>query len=154
MFDPQTGLPISGQSPSVNALQNQLATIMQNVQNMNQAKGLMATNQQVQKTVEYVNGIEGAKKYLETMAPNSSATPFDAHNPIFYVLSKDANGVPAQIQVSDPFTIHLYEEPKPDVITRKDLEDFKADIQKMLDSQRKPQFQQGKQPNSGKGNEQ
>lgn len=115
------------QSQQMNALQNQLAGLMQSFQNLNQNKPANIQVQQPQKAIEFVNGLDGARDYLKEMPRNSSAAVFDRNESVFYTLSVDANGVAAAIKRC-PFTIEDVQDEAPDVITRKDLEEFEARI--------------------------
>lgn len=84
--------------------------------------------------VQYVEGIEGARKYqLERLQPNSSEVIMDKDDNIFYMVSKDANGTPskkipvARFQLEEP-----PEEESPTFLTRKDLDEFKEEIKQLL----------------------
>lgn len=86
----------------------------------------------VPQQMHYVDGVAGAKEYLEKMPPNSSEAVMDKNENIFYPLSKDANGQSAKKLTICRFTIEEEQEQQPDNITRKDFEDFKAEIVNLL----------------------
>lgn len=132
-------------------LQNQLAGMLQSFQNLNQGKPQPIT-QQPQKAIEFVNGLDGARNYLKDMPRNSSAAVFDRNESVFYTLSVDANGVAAPIKRC-PFTIEDVPDDKPDVITRKDLDDFEARIMTAIASSNRQQ-RQNSNPNQNKGGNQ
>ena len=77
----------------------------------------------------YVDGIEGAK--MLRMAPNTTIAVFDQKEAVFFVRSIDANGKEAPIKIGR-FTLEDAPTPESNTLTRKDLEDFKAEIRSML----------------------
>lgn len=142
-------------SPAQNAqqqqmanLQNQLAGMLQSFQNLNQGKPQPVITQQPQKAIEFVNGLDGARNYLKDMPRNSSAAVFDRNESVFYTLSVDANGVAAPIKRC-PFTIEDVPDDKPDVITRKDLDDFETRIMMAITNSNRQQRQNGNQNKGG-----
>lgn len=84
--------------------------------------------------VQYVEGIEGARKYqLERLQPNSSEVIMDKDDNIFYMVSKDANGTPSKkIPVARFQLEETPEEESPTFLTRKDLDEFKEEIKQLL----------------------
>ena len=82
-------------------------------------------------TVPVVDGLNGARQYLDTLGPNSSCAVFDKEEAAFFLLSVDANGNAAPIQIGK-FTLEPVPEPGSNSITRDDLEAFKAEIRGML----------------------
>lgn len=71
-------------------------------------------------TISEVDGIEGARTFLKSMAPSSSAAVFDKNEAVFYGLAVDANGTPAPIKRC-PFTVEEVPEPGSSTITKDDL---------------------------------
>lgn len=132
-------------------LQNQLTGMLQSFQNLNQGKP-QPIIAQPQKAIEFVNGLDGARNYLKDMPRNSSAAVFDRNESVFYTLSVDANGVAAPIKRC-PFTIEDIQDDKPDVITRKDLDDFEARIMTAIANSNRQQ-RQNSNPNQNKGGNQ
>ena len=83
--------------------------------------------------VQYVSGMMGAKKYQqEQLVPNSSEIIMDKDENIFYLVSKDANGTPSAKIPSARFEIIEEVEEEPLMLTRKEFENFKAEIREML----------------------
>lgn len=84
--------------------------------------------------VQYVEGIEGARKYqLERLQPNSSEVIMDKDDNIFYMVSKDANGTPSKKIPTARFQLEEQkEEESPAFLTRKDLDEFKEEIRQLL----------------------
>lgn len=80
--------------------------------------------QQLQQSIQYVNGKQGADSYQ--MAANSSVILMDTNLPRFYMKQTDASGIA---------TIHAYdftelEEDKPEeFVTKKEFESFKAKME-------------------------
>ena len=135
-------------------LQNQLAGMLQSFQNINQSKSpQIGAQMQPQKAIEFVNGLDGARNYLKDMPRNSSAAVFDRNESVFYTLSVDANGVAAPIKRC-PFTIEDIQDEKPDIITRKDLDDFEARIMTAIANSNRQQRQNNSNPNQNKGGNQ
>ena len=114
-----------------NNLQEQLRQI-QNLMNR-PAPGLPQPTvpQKVSTTIPEVDGLDGARQYLKTMGPSSSAAVFDKNDAVFYGLSVDANGNPGPIKRC-PFTVEDVPEPGSDTITKADFEGFKAEIRAAL----------------------
>ena len=134
-------------NPQLASLQNQLQTLFQNYNqlNKNMPQSPMAPAQQnTSLTVQFVYGLDGANNFLKSMGPNTSAAVFDHDEPIFYMLSVDANGVPAKIKIGR-FTLEDAPEPESDVITKKDFEAFRNEIRSW--------FVQNNQINGGMTNE-
>ena len=102
-----------------NNLQNQ---IQQAISLLNQPRQIQPppVPQKKTTTIEEVDGLEGAKIYLKSMAPNTTAAVFDKNEAVFYGLAVDANGTPAPIKRC-PFTVEEIPEPGSDTITRDDL---------------------------------
>lgn len=90
-----------------------------------------AAPQKVSTTIPEVDGIDGARQYLKTMGPSSSAAVFDKNDAVFYGLAVDANGNPGPIKRC-PFTVEDVPEPGSDTITKADFEGFKAEIRAAL----------------------
>ena len=96
------------------------------------------TPQQVPRHIQYVQGIAGARLYQTNMTSNSSEIIMDKEADIFYMVSKDANGTPAEKIVRGHFTVDQVDfEEKPNYLTKKDLDDFRAEIQSLLKQETK-----------------
>ena len=118
---------------NTNQLSNLQAQIQQIQQLMNQPRQAPAQPQpqHITSTIPFVDGLDGARQYLKTLGPNSSAAVFDKEEAIFYTLSVDANGNAAPIKIGR-FTVEDAPEPGTDVITKADFEGFKAEIRAAL----------------------
>ena len=118
----------------LNNLQSQLQQLQQLMNRP--APGLPQPQQAPQKvicTVPMVDGLTGARQYLDTLGPNSSSAVFDKEEAVFFLLSVDANGNHAPVKIGR-FTLEDAPEPGSNSITRDDLEAFKAEIRGMLSS--------------------
>ena len=78
--------------------------------------------------LKYVDGADGAREYQSKLAYNSSDVVFDKNDDIFYFVYKDANGISPKLLTIGRFTLEQETEADPMYVTKKDLEDFKADI--------------------------
>lgn len=82
-------------------------------------------------TIPMVDGLEGARQYLDSLAPNSSYAVFDKEEAAFFLLSVDANGNPGPVKIGR-FTLEDAPEPGSNNITRDDFEAFRAEIRGMI----------------------
>ena len=82
--------------------------------------------------VQYVEGISGARLYQDSMQPNSSEIIMDRDENVFYQVSKDANGTPSRRIIRCRFEVEEIQEEEPMVLTRKEFDDFKAEIRQLL----------------------
>lgn len=116
----------------MDSLANLQAQIQQIQQLMQQPRPSQpAAPQKSTTTIPFVDGLEGARTFLKSMGPNSSAAVFDKEEAVFYTLSVDANGNAAPIKIGR-FTVEDAPEPGTDVITKADFEGFKAEIRAAL----------------------
>lgn len=139
-------MPLSN-NPQLATLQNQLQNLFRDYSQLNRAipqPPPTSQSQHAMQAVLFVYGIDGAREFLKTMAPNTSAAVFDHDAPLFYMLSVDANGVPAKIKIGD-FTLRDAPEPESDVITKKDFEAFRNEMRSW--------FAQNNRMNGGMTNE-
>lgn len=82
--------------------------------------------------IDYVHGLEGARRFLDNMPAGGKAVLMDEDEAKFYVVSKDANGTPAQIAFAH-FSLEFEEQPKePSYVTKADFDDFRAELLDML----------------------
>lgn len=89
--------------------------------------------------VQYVEGIAGAKLYQDNLPANSSEIIMDRDDNIFYQVSKDANGTPSRHIIRCRFEVEDIQEEEPMVLTRKEFDDFKAEIRQLFASQNQKQ---------------
>lgn len=83
--------------------------------------------------IQYVEGIAGARLYQDGMTANSSEIIMDKDDDIFYRVSKDANGIPSKKIAMARFTVEEPPEQEDQMyLTKKDLNDFKAEITALL----------------------
>lgn len=87
---------------------------------------------QIPVQIKYVDGISGAKEYQSKMLDNSSEIVMDRNEDIFYVVSKDANGVSPKFMTIGRFTIEQETADEPMFMTKKDFESFKDEIRALL----------------------
>ena len=74
-----------------------------------------------------VDGLEGARSFLDKMLSSTKHIVWDSQKDVFYVLQKDANGTPARIQIC-PFQV-TYEPTMEEKYVSKD--DFNALVAKL-----------------------
>lgn len=84
---------------------------------------------QISNSVIWVQGMEGAKSYL--VAPNSVVHLWDSENPVIYVKSADASGIPS-IKIIDYKYRDDTEHSNKEYITQNDLNKFKRQLLKEL----------------------
>lgn len=118
-------------SPNYNNLQNQLAQLqsLYNQLTQNTQQYTQPSQPTTTASILWVDGIDGAKAYH--MNPNTTAALFDKNDSVFYFRSLDANGVEAPIKIGR-FVLEDVPEPTSDVITKKDLENFREEIRQMF----------------------
>ena len=88
-------------APQLAQLQNQLQGLFAQYEQLNKLKPAAATPSLTPgrtSSLPFVSGADGARAYLKSMAANSSDAVFDKEDSVFYLLSVDANGVPAPDQ--------------------------------------------------------
>lgn len=89
--------------------------------------------------IQYVDGLQGAFIYQNSLTPNSSEIIMDKNDNVFYVVSKDANGTPSRQIPRARFDVEELQQEEPIALTRKDLDNFKEEIRQMIaDVQVKP----------------
>lgn len=92
---------------------------------------IQAAPQKMICTVPMVDGLIGARQYLDTLGPNSSCAVFDKEDAVFFLISTDANGNKAPVKIGR-FALEDAPEPGSDNITKADLEAFRAEIRGMI----------------------
>ena len=122
-------------TPQFAALQNQYNQLQEIYNQLNAGKSAAQPTMQGM-SIPFVNGLEGAREYLKHMPANSSAAVFDKDEAMFFTLSVDANGAAAPIKVGR-FTVEDAPEPVNSTLTKKDLDDFKAEIRAILAGNKK-----------------
>lgn len=119
----------------MDSLANLQAQIQQIQSLMNQPRPTLTQAQpqpqKVATTIPEVDGIDGARTFLKTMGPSSSAAVFDKNDAVFFGLSVDANGNPGPIKRC-PFTVEDVPEPGSDTITKADLAAFEQKIMTLI----------------------
>lgn len=127
------------------ALQSQLQGLVNNFEQINKYRGGDVTDKTRPMDVLTVAGDDGARKFLQGMPNNSSGIVFnDGDDMYFYILKKDANGVPAPIKKC-PFTIEDIMDTTDVTITKKDIDDIRSEmseIKSLLSRQKFPDAQQ------------
>lgn len=114
-----------------NNLQSQIQQIQQLMNRPAPALAQPAAPQKIVTTIPEVDGLEGARTYLKTMGPSSSAAVFDKNEAVFFGLAVDANGNPGPIKRC-PFTVEDVPEPGSDTITKADLAAFEQKIMTLI----------------------
>ena len=80
-----------------------------------------------------VDGLEGARSFLQKMLSSSKHIVWDNTRDVFYVLQKDANGNPSRIQIC-PFTVELEPTMEDLYVTKDDFNALAAKIDQLLSS--------------------
>lgn len=128
-------------TPQMNALREQMTQLEQVYNQINTANP--APSQAV--TIPFVDGLKGAREFLKSLAPNSNIVVFDKDEAQFFMLSVDANRIPAPIKIGK-FSLEDAPEPDDSFITHKDFEDFKNEIRSMFNSMKNNQQKQNPKP--------
>ncbi len=82
-----------------------------------------------------VSGIDAAKTWAkENLAPGESKDLFDENEDVFYVVSKNPDGI-VQPLILGRFTLEA-EPPKPEYATKQDFAKLEAMLQKLLDKEK------------------
>jgi len=79
--------------------------------------------------------------YQDNLPANSSEIIMDRNENIFYQVSKDANGIPSRHIDRCRFEVEDIQEEEPMMLTRKEFDDFKAEIRQLFASQSQNQKQ-------------
>ena len=129
-------LPVSPtyQQQQIQNIQTQIAQLSQLLGQPAVTVPAIPQNTQIsipQQQIPTVNGIDGARAYQ--LGANSSIALFDMSEDKFYFVSTDVNGTKAPIKVGK-FTIETEASETEKYITRKDFDEFKADIKQLLSS--------------------
>lgn len=135
---------------NLNDLQRQIQNLQQQYQAVTNPNSAIGTIPQMQvpvqvpipvpvRQVQYVEGIAGAKLYQDNLPANSSEIIMDRDENVFYQVSKDANGTPSRHIIRCRFEVEDIQEEEPMVLTRKEFDDFKAEIRQLFASQNQKQ---------------
>lgn len=82
-----------------------------------------------------VSGIDAAKAWAkDNLAPGESKDLFDENEDLFYVVSKNPEGI-VQPLILGRFTLEV-EPPKPEYATKQDFAKLEAMLQKLLDKEK------------------
>ena len=85
---------------------------------------------------DLVNGVEGARSFLQKMLSGTRHIVWDNAKPVFYVLQKDANGNPERIQICT-FTAELEPTPEERYVTRDDFNALVSRLDQLLNKEEK-----------------
>lgn len=121
-------------TPNLDSYQRQANDLVAKINQLQQYPGTLQSYTQpvIAPHIDYVHGLDGAKRFLDNMPSGGKAVLMDEDEAVFYVVSKDANGTPAQIAFAH-FSLEFEEQPKePSYITKQDFDDFKAELLDML----------------------
>lgn len=116
--------------PNLDNYQKQFSDLQRSIANMN---GQQYTSPiMTQPQIKYVDGIAGAKEYQNSLPFNSSEIIMDKNEDVFYVVSKDANGISPQYLTTGYFYTETEQPPEANYLTKSDFEAFKAEIFELL----------------------
>ena len=133
MYNPSVTSPITN-IPDIEPYQRQAHDLVDRINRLQNYGQLMSpyTPPVIAPHIDYVHGIDGAKRFLENMPAGGKAVLMDEDEAKFYVVSKDANGTPAQIAFAN-FTLEFEEKQKePMLVTKQDFDDFRTELMEML----------------------
>lgn len=82
-------------------------------------------------SIQYVDGIEGARSFQREMPANGKAILMDSNENTFFVVSKDANGISAPVMIGR-FTLEQEQPKEASYVTKDDFEAFKSELRQML----------------------
>ena len=114
--------------PNFDSYQKQATDLAQKISQLN---AQYMPQQSPPPSIQYVNGIEGAKAYQRDMAPNGKAVLMDSNENSFFVVSKDANGVCAPVMIGR-FTLEQEQPAEASYVMKEDFEAFKQELRTML----------------------
>ena len=120
-------------NPQLAALQNQLQGLFNSYEQLNRVKeqvAVPASSGNSPMDMLLVDGDDGARNFLKGMASNKKGVVFDKNNPVFYGLSRDANGVAAPIQKCT-YSVEEIPDEISNSITKKDLDEMRNEIQEL-----------------------
>lgn len=83
-------------------------------------------------SIQYVDGLNGAKDYQRDMPANGKAVLMDRNEDTFFVVGKDANGVPEPILIGRNFTLEQEKSKEDSYVTKDDFEAFKNELRQMF----------------------
>ncbi len=81
-----------------------------------------------------VDGIEGARAYLQKMLASTKHIVWDSSKDVFYGLEKDANGNPARIKVC-PYTVTYEPTMEEKYVTREDFNLLVSKLDSLLNKE-------------------
>ena len=118
-------------------LQDQIGQLSKllGVQAGNVTQDPLAPSQNVNR-FDCVDGLDGAKAFLQKMLASTKHIVWDNQQDVFYVLQKDANGNPARIQIC-PFTIELEPTMEERYVTKDDFNALVSRLDQFLNTKNK-----------------
>jgi len=117
--------------PNLDSYNQQVGAIQAQLAKLQQPQPLQIptpVSAQIPQQIKYVDGIAGAKEYQSKMPPNSSEVIMDKNDDIFYVVSKDANGVSPKRMPYSRFSIEYEDSEEPEYVTKRDLSELETRI--------------------------
>ena len=99
-----------------------------------QAAGTVQEPQQAANKFDLVDGIEGARAFLQKMLAGTKHIVWDSGQDIFYVLQKDANGQPSRIQICH-YTVELEPTMEDKYVTKEDFNALVSRLDKLLNKE-------------------
>lgn len=123
--------PVPPYNPNIPPMQQQLEQLQRSYAQMMQQNVMTGQPVGQRKALDFVKGIEGAEKFYDNLLPGDSWVVWDDANPVFYMLTKDANGNPATVQIGD-FTIKPAPTMDDKYVTKDDFNAFAAEIRQYM----------------------
>lgn len=143
--------PASYQNPYYQQLMGQQQPVIPNIMQQQQQQQQPQAQGQNTSGLTWVQGPEGAKSYL--VAPNTTVQLWDSENPVIYLKSADASGMPS-MKILD-YTVRDGEQTKTpitkeknDFVTRDEFAAFKEEIKAEFNNFSKSEVTGNEQSNS------
>ena len=117
--------------PNLDAYQKQATDLASKISQLN-SQYMPAIYTPPAPSIQYVDGIEGAKSFQREMPANGKAVLMDRNEDTFFVVGKDANGVPEPILIGRNFTLEQEKSKEDSYVTKDDFEAFKNELRQMF----------------------
>lgn len=122
-------------------LDNYTQTLQDQIGQLSKLLGVQAASQvpespaaQSANRYDCVDGIEGARAFIQKMLSGTRHIVWDTQKDVFYVLQKDANGNPARIQIC-PYTVELEPTMEEKYVTKDDFNALVSKLDQLLNKE-------------------
>ena len=114
------------ENPYNQTLQDQIGQLSKLLGSQTMPEAAKSVNQ-----FDCVDGLEGARSFLQKMLPSTRHIVWDNQQPIFYVLQKDANGTASRIQICR-FEVEMEPTMEEKYVTRDDFNKLVSKLDQLL----------------------